>query len=408
MSGETEFSLRSVAMAAFVPSTLYGLSQGAVLPVIALSALDRGASSAVAALIASLLGTGAIVTNIPSGILATRVGENRAMLVASAVTILGLLVCLVPVHSQPAGLLLLGLAILLLGAASSVFNLARQAYLTEAVPARLRARALSTLGGMSRIGVFLGPFLSAVAIHRWGLPGAYVVSLVAMVAAAFIIARIPDLEAGEQRRKAAAEVTTRVVLRDYRRVFLTLGLGIVLLCAVRQTRQVVIPLWAAHIGLSSASSSVIYGLAGGIDVVTFYPAGRVMDRQGRRWVAVPCVLLLAASFVAMTWSHGTVTLALAACVMGFGNGIGSGIVMTLGADTSPAVGRYAFLGIWRELADVGSAVGPLILSAVTALAGLATGFRFSGVLGVAAAGALWRWIPRDVTLDRTRTRGPRA
>ena len=31
-------------------------------------------------------------------------------------------------------------------------------------------------------------------------------------------------------------------------------------------------------------------------------------------------------------------------------GIGSGIVMTLAADVSPAVGRPTFLGIWRELA----------------------------------------------------------
>jgi hypothetical protein len=80
--------------------------------------------------------------------------------------------------------------------------------------------------------------------------------------------------------------------------------------------------------------------------------------------------------------------------MGFGNGIGSGIVMTLGAHTSPAIGRLTFLGIWREVSDVGTSVGPVVLSAITALAGLRAGIVASGGLGVAAALVLWVWIPR--------------
>ncbi len=81
-------------------------------------------------------------------------------------------------------------------------------------------------------------------------------------------------------------------------------------------------------------------------------------------------------------------------IMGFGNGIGSGIVMTLGADISPAIGRPTFLGIWRELADAGAGIGPVILSAVTAVAGLGSGIVVSGAVGFAAAAALWAWIPK--------------
>ena len=51
-----------------------------MLPAIAPSAFDRGASASIVALIGALLGIGSIVTNIPSGILATRVGERKAML----------------------------------------------------------------------------------------------------------------------------------------------------------------------------------------------------------------------------------------------------------------------------------------------------------------------------------------
>ena len=365
-----------------------------MLPAIAPSAFDRGATASIVALIGALLGIGSIVTNIPSGILATRVGERKAMLIAAAATILGLSLCILNLGRGRGSLVVYGVGVLLIGAASSVYSLARQSYLTEMVPVQMRARALSTLGGTMRIGIFLGPFLGAGATALWGLSGPYWIGIAAIIAAGIIVQGMPDLELSEAHRVAAAQVTTVGVLTRYWPMFLTLGTGVMLLSAIRQARQVVIPLWAHHLGLSPATSSLIYGVAGAIDALTFYPAGKVMDIHGRRWVAVPCVTVLAAAFLLMPLTHGMLTLTLVAMLMGFGNGIGSGIVMTLGADTSPAIGRLTFLGIWREVSDVGTSVGPVILSAITALAGLATGIVASGGLGFAAAVVLWVWIPR--------------
>ena len=396
-----EFRLRSVAIAAFAPATLFGLTQGAILPIVVSSAYDRGASTSMAAFIVALLGIGSLVTNIPSGVLATRIGERRAMLVASAITISGLLLCLVNLGRGGLSLGVYGLGILLIGGASSVYNLARQSYLTEMVPPHMRARALSTLGGTMRIGIFIGPFMGAAATALWGLSGAYLVGLAAIIAAGIIVHGVPDLELGEEHRQAAAEVTTLGVIRDHWRMFLTLGTGVLLLTAIRQARQSVIPLWVSHIGLSATDASIIYGIAGAVDALTFYPAGKVMDVHGRRAVAVPSVLIMATSCMLMPLTHGFVTVALVAVLMGFGNGIGSGIVMTLAADVSPAAGRPTFLGVWRELSDAGASIGPLILSLAAGIAGLAAGILVSGGVGFAAAAALWAWIPR-------RARGGRA
>ena len=388
-----DFRLRSVAIAAFAPATLFGLAEGAMLPMIVASCSERGASTPVTALIVALIGIGSFVTNIPAGMLATRIGERRAMLAAAAITGAGLVLCVVNLGRGPASLGVYGLGVLLIGSASSVYSLARQSYLTEMVPLKMRARALSTLGGTMRIGLFAGPFLGAVATKLWGISGAYFVSLAAIALAGVIVQRVPDLDLGDEHRQAAAEVTTRSVLRTHWRVFVTLGLGILLLQAIRQTRQGVIPLWAIHIGLSPADTSIVYGIGGAIDALTFYPAGKVMDLRGRRWVAVPCVLIMGAAFMLMPLTHDMLSLALVAMLMGFGNGIGSGIVMTLAADVSPPVGRLTFLGVWRELGDAGAGIGPLILSAVTGLAGLAAGVVASGGIGFLAAAALWMWIP---------------
>lgn len=392
-----EFRLRSVAVAVYAPSALFGIAQGAILPVIVESSFARGAGVSAAALIGALLGIGSLVTNIPSGILATRVGERRAMLIAALITTAGSLLCLVNLGRSLGSLSVYGLGVLLIGGASSVFNLARQAYLTEMVPLHMRARALSALGGWMRVGIFAGPFLGAGAIKLAGLPGAYYVSLTAMLAVGVIVYRVPDLDLGEEHRRASAEVTTLGVLRSHWRLFLTLGAGVLLLQAIRQSRQTVIPLWASHIGLSATDASIVYGISGAIDALIFYPAGKVMDVHGRRWVAVPSVLIMGVAFLLMPLTHGMLTLVLVSILMGFGNGIGSGIVMTLAADVSPSVGRLTFLGVWRELADAGASAGPLILSAATGIAGLGFGIGVSGAVGFAAAAALWAWIPRPAS-----------
>ncbi len=401
------FSLKSIAVPAFGPTLLYGLATGAILPVIALTARDLGATVALAALVITLTGVGSLVTNVPATVITTRFGEKWALVIAS----LWCAVAMATAALAPV-LWLFALAVFMVGMAGSVFGLARQSYLTEAVPLYYRARALSTLGGVNRIGVFAGPFAAAGVIHFAGISGAYWVGAAAALLAGIISLQVPELRApvpagpglaaarggGRGRRgsgdPAVPAPTVRSVLASHGRVFRTLGLGILLIAAVRASRQAVIPLWAQHIGLDATQTALIYGLSGAIDMLIFYPAGKVMDLWGRRWIAVPCMLTMAAGLALMPLTSDRTGLLLVSLLLGFGNGIGSGIVMTLGADFSPSPGRPQFLGIWRLLADSGTMAGPALLSAVTALVSLSVGIGATAALGLLGAAALWKWVPK--------------
>ena len=389
------FNLRSIAVAAFGPTLLFGIGQGAILPVVALSARDLGASVAVAALIVTLIGLGSWFFNLPASLVTLRFGE-RWSIVGAAVAA-GLALAAAATSSlAPNGLWLLAVAMTVVGMSGAVFGLARQKYLTEAVPVAFRARALSTLGGVNRIGVFIGPFAGAAVMQFFGIAGAYWVGVVAMAAAALLSLTIPDLTTPEVRTGADAgpQPTLRSVAVSHAGVFLSLGVGILLLSALRSSRQVVIPLWSDHLGMDATSASLIYGLSGAIDMLVFYPAGKLMDRKGRQWVAVPSTLLMGTALLLIPLTGSFVGLLLAALLIVFGNGISSGLVMTLGADFSPDRGRGQFLGLWRFMADAGSTGGPVLLSAVTALASLGPGIAATGVLGFAAAAVFAVVIPR--------------
>ena len=91
-------------------------------------------------------------------------------------------------------------------------------------------------------------------------------------------------------------------------------------------------------------------------------------------------------------------------LMGFGNGIGSGIVMTL----APTRHRGRATDVpWRlaRALRCGSGLGPVALSLTAGIAGLGAGILVSGGIGFAAAAALWSWIPRRTPRKRGGARG---
>lgn len=387
----TPSPLGQVARGVYAPALVFEIGIGAIMPIIPLSAVQLGANLAMAGVMVALLGVGQIAGDVPAGVLAARIGDRRAMLVAASLSVLALAGC-----ALAPNLWVLGAGVLAVGATNAVFVLARQAYLTEVIPVMKRARALSTLGGVQRIGAFLGPFIGAGVVHVTNLSAVYWLAVLTSLLAAVVVVAVPDVAAAEviRRRLAAVPVPLRTVLRENGRVFVQLGFAVLAVGAVRASRQVVLPLWSAHLGFSPATTSIIFGISGAVDMMLFYPAGKLMDRRGRLWVAIPSMLILGGAILVLPFTTTLAGVTAAAMVMGFGNGIGSGILMTLGADVAPAAVRSQFLGIWRLFSDSGSAAGPLVVAAGAALGSLAAGIAAMGAVGILSTGVLARWVPR--------------
>jgi MFS family permease len=373
---------------------------GAATPMIALSGRGLGASVGMAGLVLALLGVGQILGDVPAGALAARVGDRRAMLIAAGIAMVTLPGC-----AMADTLWELAIGVAATGATNAVFILARQAYLTEVVPEGLRARALSTLGGMTRVGAFAGPFIGAAVVHGRPVRDVYWLALACAVVAGLVVLLVPDVaDPATAHAHRRTPVSVRSMVVRHHRIFLTLGVAVLLVASVRATRQTVLPLWADHLGQSPSTTSIVFGLAGLVDTLTFYPSGKIMDRAGRLWIAVPSMLVLGLTQAALPFTRGLVSLTVVAMLMGFGNGIGSGVLMTLGADVAPPETRSQFLGVWRLCSDSGTAAGPLAVSAVAGLGGLAAGIGMMGAVGVVAAVALLRWVPRYSPFATTGTR----
>ena len=413
MSTTEGFSFRSIALPAILPTLLFSIGEGSILPIIPVVADNLGATLAIAGLIASMIMVGELIGDIPSGWVVSRIGERNAMIYASLLSIVGLAAAIVAPNPW-----VLGGAMLLVGLSTAVFALARHAFMTSFVPRAYRARALSTLGGTFRAGFFVGPFISAAVIHLtgdtqavfWifivGCAGAAVLLLVLRDPAEKLAATRGEFTEGKELVAEEAHGLFRTIWNS-RAVLSRLGLGAALVGALRASRQVILPLWAVSLGIADTQTAIIIGIAGAIDFALFYASGQIMDRFGRLWSAVPSMLGLAAGHLALAFTHDVHNaigwFIAAAMFMSVANGIGSGILMTLGADLADQRNPAPFLGAWRFTGDAGNAAAPLAISAITAAISLAVAAGAMGVLGLVGAGILLRYVPRfSPKVPRTR------
>jgi MFS family permease len=392
-SASSESSIRSLALAVYLPIIIFSVGEGAIIPFIVLGAQDLGASASLAGAIFALPGVSALAFAIPAGTLIARFGSRKSAVVAIATTLAGLVGVVVGTS-----VLMYAVSISVIGIGWSVWRLVRFDFVVSAIGREKRGRALSVMGGAQRIGRAIGPLLAAAVAVSMGLDGAfYLHMLVALVAiGVFVSVPITNVGGGSTRERPKL----RGLAGEHRRSFGTAGVGLVILIILRSARPVVLPLWAVHIGLDPAAVGVIFGVSSAVDAALFYPAGVVMDRFGRKWAGVPAIALLAFSFFLLPLSTSFATLLGVGLLMGVGNGISSGYGATLGSDLAPEDGQAEFLGMWQMVANLGNMSGPLILGGIIAVASLGTASVTIGVIGAVGLAQMAFLVPETLVRSK--------
>ena len=435
--------LKPILWPVLVPFALFAVGLGAIMPILVLGALSLGSTQAFAAAIVGIMGAVSLMATVPAGILIDRLGDFRAMFVATiaAIIVLGSIVAAF-IWDSPYSLLIYTLALMVFGPVSDVWSLARQAVVAEVMPPADLAKAMTALGGTQRVGNLVGPMIGAGLMLVFPIWSVFVFSGLTAVAAIAImalpIAQIPGFDDHPHRAEAAptsladdhvpsptdglssAEPTGRAhgdaahprgrKKKDrrppldvrWKSVVLT-GVTIIALAAARAAQPVVVQLWGVEIGLHKSSISLIIAFGAGLELIVMFLGAYIKDHLGRVPTLVACLSIFGTGFVIMVAKPDLAGMVIAAAVMAFGNGLGAGVNMTIGADLSPAVGRPRFLGIWAIFNNGGKLGGPTLLSLIITVTTLRFGVLFPGLL--AFLGAVWILIwARQVGLPGRRRR----
>jgi len=366
----------------YVPTALLAFGQGLLLPTLPAFARSFGVSFGLASLALAAAGIGTLLADVPAGMLLSRLGLRPTMLVGAAV---------VSLATVAAGLSQVFIALilfrLLAGIGMALWGLSRHAYITQAIDPRQRGQAISVFGGINRIGTFSGPLIGGIVGNRLGLSAPFILAGV-LGAIAFVVSVIyvKDTQIVAHHDRSVRWALVRSMIRTNGRDLSSASVAQIFAQLIRAGRQAIIPFYGeAVLGLNVAQIGTIQSVSSVLDMAMFIPAGFMMDRFGRKTAAVPSFAVMAVGMVCIPLSSSFITLLLAAAVIGFGNGLGSGTMMTLGADLAPQGATGEFLGLWLLIVDSGSAGGPLVVGYLTDAIGFElTAFVLAG-FGVAAA-----------------------
>jgi MFS family permease len=376
----------SLLLPVYVPTALLAFGQGLLIPTLPVYAATFGVPFTLVSLAVGAAAIGTLVTDVPAGMLLGRLGRKPAMLLGTTlVAVSTLLIGLA--HYFPE----LVVYRLLAGAGTALWGLSRHAYITDIAPVAERGRSIAIFGGINRIGVFAGPAAGGVVGASLGLNVPFLLaSFMAIIAT--VISLLFIRETGSAATVPHRRMRWQLVgnlLKTHGPDLASAGIAQTFAQMIRAGRQLIIPLYAASVlQLDVAAIGTIVSAGAVIDMTLFVPAGFIMDRFGRKWAAVPSFTVMAIGMAMIPLAMDYWSMLAASVLIGFGNGLGSGTMMTLGADLAPPGATGEFLGLWRLIGDTGGAGGPLVVGALADLIGLSlTALALSGV-GLASAAVL--------------------
>ncbi len=381
------FRIRQLIGGIYAPTILIAISQGIMVPVLPLFVKDDlGGGVGLAGVIIGVLAIGTLAADIPGGILTARLG-GRFTLSLSAVLVA---FSAIGMFFSP-NIETITCFVFVNGVGFGLWHVANLAYMTELVPPTFYGRTLSLVGGMMRVGMFIGPFVGSLMFS--GLLGISFASQsvfivqgsVAFLAVILMITQLKNINRSSSNSTRKMLANLPAVLKEQRSV-LTIGGGIsIALMLVRRGRQIMIPLWGDNLGLDITQTTLVFGISAAVDMLLFYPVGAIMDRFGRKWTIIPSFVLMSTSFLLFPLTGSFFPYLLVSMLSGLGNGLGSGALMTLGADLAPKEKIGEFLGIWRLIGDSGSILAPVIIATTAQATSLGIAALATGGIGLTAA-----------------------
>ena len=372
MSARLTTVARGLLAPIYVPWMGMSLCLGMVSVALPLYLTEIGLGYLALSAVLTAAGVGSMVGGVPAGDGVARLGER--WMLAGGIGMLCVTTVLLAASDQFAVLVLLQF---IAGVGAIAIRLSGQTWIARSAERTIRGRLLSAMGGLRRFGAFLGPLLAGLSIEWFGFTVTFAIA--GALAGAGLL---PILATAD--RVPPSTLHDRLPLRDvfarHWRRLLVVTSGPVLIMAARRGRAVVLPLIGDDLGLSPVAVGVLVSISTGADLLLFPIAGYLMDSFGRLKAIVPAFTLMGLGLFALALADGGLLVALSGALIGVGNGLSSGTMMTLGTDLAPEDSTSQFLAGFATLQDWGQVFGPLIVGWVAAGIGLSASAAALGLI----------------------------
>lgn len=354
-----------------------------LIPILPLYLRETGLSYSSVSTVIAAVGIGSLVAQLPMGALVARFTQRTVMVVAHLV--IGVTAALLGVVTATIALVALRFVS---GVGNSAWLLSRHSFLTSNVETDVRGRASAIFGAVTRVGVLVGPVLGGAIASEWGFTVAFAVTgaLSAIGVVPMLAAPVEEPAPAETRRPLS------VVIRERWRALLAVGVVQFGYVAVRTGRYAVVPFLGAATGLGVREVGILVTIGSAAELITAPVAGWLMDRYGRMAAIIPSLVVFGGGLVLAGLARTHESLFIAVVVIGLGNGLGSGTMLTIGSDLAPKDHPAGFLAVTGVIREAGRTLGPLIVGWLADWIGLGASAYALAVVAALTALFTWRFL----------------
>lgn len=360
---------------------LVSVGFGAISPSLATILTDLAVTASVGSLLVSALGAGRLIGGFPAGMVVSRIGPGRVILLGCGVFTVGSAIAwLAPAFPALAiGRLMqgIGLGIVPAGVLAGIMAGARAERAGGSMA--LYQSALS-LGGA--IGPAVGGPIAEQYDWRTALLFCVFAGMIAIGLALPLAAKPSSISSRptqpRDRLGCAAVLVVALVLLPHLATFLFR----------MSVSQLALPLYATGPGgLDPTSAGLMLGIQGAMALVMLGPAGWATNRFGVRPIVAGSLLVTSLAVASMPFAPTPLGLWIASIVFGGGlavMGVASGLLVFTLAGYSTG----ALVGIYRLSGDVMQVIGPIVIGPILDVFGFSVSFVLMAGFGLAALASL--------------------
>ena len=376
---------RETVLSLYLPAAVLALGMGVAAPAIPIYAKSFDISFGTASLVVIVHAIGQLASTFPSGYLIDKIGRKPMIIAGPALTALAAFLTAFA-GSFPELLLYRFMT----GAATSMWNQARLAVITDTGGNRERGKLITWMQSMQRFGMILGPalggFLAGVDIRLPFIVHGILVVLVLIPSFKLIRETKPQrVDHEEESRGEWGYVMSQIMQPQILFFFASQMLA----GMTRGSGQLLNIYMVYAYAIGPQTLGLISTVVSIVTLPIGFATGVIMDRYGRKMTVVPGffgtgIAALVLAVIAGVESSFAVFLA-AFFALHLAESITYGNMQVLGSDLAPERARGRFFAIWRLFGDAGTTTSPIIFTTLAVAAGYASAFVFLGLSGLGVA-----------------------
>ena len=337
------------------------LSGSVINPLLSIFAKRIGAVGVTIGLVVSAYWTARIFMEIPSGLLSSKLGYFKLMATGLTLTILGNILCHF-VHNPYQ--LMVGRAMIGLGA--PLFYAVAMTFVVDLFTAERRGSAMGFFQGVEFIGTILGSSISGYIVSLLGFRKTFLLSSL-IGALALLLLSISGIR-HRRRMEEARHIPLSAILEVLANRNIIVASSSIFAEYMMSTGVLytIFPIYMnERMGLSLTLIGIILSVRSLGFVSAMFTMGPISDRIGRRPVLLFGLIATGILIVLLRYAYSPILIAATIFLIGLSTGAIWIVSPVIASESVRGELRGAAIGTYRTFFDLGSIIGPIIMSTLS-------------------------------------------